>query len=168
MQQILAMIPPVLLSVVISDINKVVDRSLTSTLIDGSISTLNYGNRIDTSVTNIFISTFITVMLPIFSKEVNKENYKRLKKMVVNGMNVVFIITMPTTIGLIILANPCYKSCLPKRRLWYNCNLYDKWCTSFLFLRFDGNRLMFYVKPGLLCPTGYKRSYDKFSYSGWH
>ena len=108
-QRIYAMIPPILLSVVIADVNKMVDRSLASTLVDGSISALNYAHRIDTLVTGIFISAIVTVIFPIFAKEANKEKYDGLKSIVVKGLNVALIITIPATVGLIILANPIIK-----------------------------------------------------------
>jgi putative peptidoglycan lipid II flippase len=108
-QHILTMVPPILLSVVIADVNKMVDRSLASTLVDGSISALNYANRIDTLVTGIFISAVVTVIFPIFAKEANMEKYDGLKKIVVKGLNVALIITIPATVGLITLANPIIK-----------------------------------------------------------
>lgn len=108
-QHIFAMIPPILLSVVIADINKMIDRSLASTLVDGSISALNYANRIETLVTGIFISAVVTVIFPIFAKEANKEKYYGLKNIVVKGLSVALIITIPATVGLIILASPIIK-----------------------------------------------------------
>ena len=46
-KKILYLIPPILLSVGISDLNNIIDKAMASTLIDGSISALNYANRLD-------------------------------------------------------------------------------------------------------------------------
>jgi putative peptidoglycan lipid II flippase len=79
-QKILTLVPPILLSVVIGDINSVIDKALASTLVEGSISALNYASRINALLISIFISAIVTVIFPIFSKEVNKKNLSGLKK----------------------------------------------------------------------------------------
>ncbi|MDX9798062.1 MAG: murein biosynthesis integral membrane protein MurJ [Bacteroidales bacterium] len=108
-QKILILVPPILLSVVIGDINSVIDKALASTLVEGSISALNYASRINALVISIFITAIITVIFPIFSKEVNKKSLNGLKKIIINGINIILLITIPATVGLIILANPIIK-----------------------------------------------------------
>lgn len=100
------LIPPVLLSVAINDINKLVDKSLASTLIDGSISALNYGNYLKDLVLGVFVTTIITVMFPILSKEATKDKLVGLKKVVGEGINYILLITIPATIGMLVLAKP--------------------------------------------------------------
>ena len=108
-KKILYLIPPVLISVGIGDLNKIIDKALASTLIDGSISVLNYANRLDGLVRGIFIAAIATVMYPILSKEANKDNHDGLKKVTINGINIILLITIPATVGMIILANPIVK-----------------------------------------------------------
>ena len=80
MQQMAYLVPPVLLSVGISDINSFVDRSMASSLVDGSVSALNYANTLNNIVYSVFVTTILTVVFPILSKEANSENYQQLKK----------------------------------------------------------------------------------------
>ena len=104
-KKIVYLIPPVLISVGINDINKIIDKSLASTLADGSISALTYANRLDTLILSIFISALATVIFPILSAEANKRNYDGLKKVIISALNIILLITIPATIGMIILAN---------------------------------------------------------------
>ncbi len=108
-KKILYLVPPVLISVGISDINKIIDRSMGSTLIVGSISSLNYADRLSTLITGIFILAITTVMYPMFSKEVSSGNQVGLKKTIINGINIILLITIPATVGMILLAHPIVK-----------------------------------------------------------
>ena len=107
--KILNLVPPVLISAVVSDFNAIIDKSMASTLVDGSISALNYANIIKGLTTSIFISAITTVIYPLFSQEANKDDYDKLKRIIINGINIVLLITIPATVGMIVLANPIVK-----------------------------------------------------------
>lgn len=109
MKQVAYLIPPVLLSVGISDINSMVDRSMASSLSEGSVSSLKYANTLNAIVYGVFISAIITVVFPILAKEANAQNYERLKKIMQTSMNLVLLIMIPATIGMIILSGPAVK-----------------------------------------------------------
>jgi putative peptidoglycan lipid II flippase len=105
-KKILYLVLPVLVSVAINDLNKIVDRSLASTLVNGSISALNYSARLNSIVLAIFITAIATVLFPLLSNAAGYKTYDRFKKLVRNGVNVVLIITIPTTIGIVVLSGP--------------------------------------------------------------
>lgn len=108
-KKVISLIPPILVSIAVSDLNKIVDRSLASTLVDGSISALNYASRLDGLTTGIFISAITTVIFPLLSQEANKDTLDGFKKVIINGINIILLITIPATVGMIILANPVVK-----------------------------------------------------------
>jgi putative peptidoglycan lipid II flippase len=108
-KKILYLIPPILISVGIGDLNKIIDKSMASVLVEGSISALNYANRLDNLVRGVFIAAIATVMYPMLSKAANKDNYKEFKKVVIKGINIILLITIPATIGMVILSNPIVK-----------------------------------------------------------
>src|SRR5699024_3120339 len=56
-----------------------------------------------------FVTAIITVIFPMFSKEANSENFIGLKKLLHTCLNIVLLITIPATIGMIVLANPAIK-----------------------------------------------------------
>ncbi|MFA5577749.1 MAG: murein biosynthesis integral membrane protein MurJ [Tissierellaceae bacterium] len=108
-RKILYLIPPILLSVGIGDLNKIIDKSMASVLVKGSISSLNYANRLDGLVRGVFIAAIATVMYPMLSQEANKGTYDGFKKALVKGINIILLITIPATVGMIILAGPIVK-----------------------------------------------------------
>ena len=89
----------------INDLNVIVDKTLASTFVSGSISALNYANRLNQLILGVFISAITTVIFPILSKEVNYDNISGLKTMGY-GVNLILLITIPATVGLIVLAKP--------------------------------------------------------------
>ena len=97
---------PVLIGVAINDLNAVVDKTLASSLAAGSISALNYANKLNTLILGVFISAITTVIFPILSKEANNDNIPGVKKTMGYGVNLILLITIPATVGLIVLAKP--------------------------------------------------------------
>lgn len=97
---------PVLVGVAINDLNVIVDKTLASTLISGSISALNYANKLNQLILGVFISAITTVIFPILSKEANDGNISALKKTMAYGIILILLITIPATVGLIVLAKP--------------------------------------------------------------
>ncbi|HHX70364.1 MAG TPA: murein biosynthesis integral membrane protein MurJ [Gallicola sp.] len=108
-EKILYLVLPVLVSVAVNDLNKIVDRSLASTLVTGSISALNYSARLNSLVLAVFITAIATVLFPMLSKEAVRDTYDSFKKLIRNGVNIILIITIPATIGMIILTEPIVK-----------------------------------------------------------
>ncbi|MBC8590173.1 murein biosynthesis integral membrane protein MurJ [Wansuia hejianensis] len=97
---------PVLLGVAISDLNAIIDRRIASTLQIGSISALSYANKLNGLILGVFISAIATVIYPILSKEANEDNMEGVKESLGYGVNLIILITIPATIGLITLAEP--------------------------------------------------------------
>lgn len=97
---------PVLIGVAINDLNAVVDKTLASSLAAGSISALNYANKLNALILGVFISAITTVIFPILSKEANNDNILGVKKTMGYGVNFILLITIPATVGLIVLAKP--------------------------------------------------------------
>ena len=72
------LIGPVLIGVAVNQINTMVDRTLASTLVEGSISALNYANKLNGFVMAMFITSVAAVIYPMLSKlssEDNKEKF---------------------------------------------------------------------------------------------
>lgn len=109
-RQVFSLIPPILVSIVINDINVMVDTSLASVLVEGSISALKYASRLNNMVTGIFIAAIVTVVFPMLSQEAHKENYDRLKSVISKGVNTILLIIIPATVGIMVLAQPIVKA----------------------------------------------------------
>lgn len=105
-KKIFYLILPVLAGVAVNDLNRIVDRSLASTLIEGSISALNYSSRLNQFILAIFITAISTVLFPMLSMNVARQSFENLKKLIRNGVNVILLITIPAAVGMIILTKP--------------------------------------------------------------
>jgi putative peptidoglycan lipid II flippase len=97
---------PVFISVAINDLNVVVDKTLASTLVSGSISALNYANKLKSLVLGVFITAITTVIFPLLAKESSGGNIPGLKRIMGYGVNLILLITIPATMGLVVLAEP--------------------------------------------------------------
>ncbi|MDD2435470.1 MAG: murein biosynthesis integral membrane protein MurJ [Bacilli bacterium] len=97
---------PVLIGVAVNDINIIINKTLASNLVSGSISALNYADKLKGLILGVFVSAIITVIFPLLSDEFNSDNIKDMKKIMRRGVNLIFLITIPATIGLVVLATP--------------------------------------------------------------
>lgn len=105
-QKILFLSIPVLIGVGINDLNAIVDRTLASELATGSISALNYANKLNVLILSVFVTAITTVIFPLLSKESNEDNIPGMKKIMMSGFNLILLITIPVTVGLIVLSKP--------------------------------------------------------------
>jgi len=103
-KRIAYLIVPVLLSSGLNQIHTVVDKILASGLDEGSISALDYANRLDNVVFNVFILSFITVIYPNLSMA--SGHMERFKSSVEKGIRMIMLIALPTTFRLSILRIP--------------------------------------------------------------
>lgn len=106
MKRVLYMMPPLLIGVAIADINAVVNNSLASGLVQGSVSALNYARKLDAMTTGIFVTSLLTVIFPMLSSAANKEDRKELKNATIRGLNTIILIMIPAAVGMIVLAEP--------------------------------------------------------------
>jgi len=102
----LMLVLPVLLGSAVQQINTIVDKTLASGLAEGSISALNYSAKINDVVVSVFIAAITTVIFPMLSKAFAQGDNERLKEIMSQGINIILLITVPATIGLMILAKP--------------------------------------------------------------
>ena len=103
------LIGPVLIGVAVNQINTMVDRTLASTLVEGSISALNYANKLNGFVMAMFITSVAAVIYPMLSKLSSKDNKEKFTSSVVQSINSVILLVIPISIGAIVLATPIVK-----------------------------------------------------------
>ena len=106
LKKILTLIIPVLLGSAVQQINVVVDKTLASNLADGSISALNYAAKMNDVVVSVFIAAITTVVFPMLSKAFAEGDRKSIRNIMEQGINTILIITVPATVGILILSEP--------------------------------------------------------------
>lgn len=97
------LILPVLMGVAIQDLNYIVDKSLASGLITGSISALNYSVRINTLVQAVFVSAISTVLFPMMTRAFSENDNKAQVELIRKGFLTIMMIAFPAMIAILLL-----------------------------------------------------------------
>ncbi len=97
---------PALFGVSVSQINLLIDTLMASFLVTGSISWLYYSDRLMEFPLAIFGLALATVMLPDLSKSVARGDMQTYSKTLDWALRWIFLIVIPSMLGLIVLAAP--------------------------------------------------------------
>jgi len=97
---------PAIIGLAVYELNLVIDTLLASTLAEGSISYLYYGNRLVQLPLGIFAVALAIVLLPTLSRHAAEGELKELVKTLSFSIRLILFLTIPATIGYIILREP--------------------------------------------------------------
>lgn len=100
---------PVILSSSVEQINKLIDRTLASSISVGGISALNYANQLNLFIQGIFVASISTVFFPIMSKMAANNDMTGLRKSLSKTLIVISVMLIPATIGSIVFSEPIVK-----------------------------------------------------------
>lgn len=128
---------PVLLGSAVRQINVVIDKTLASELVDGSISALTYSSRINEMIIAVFVMAITTVVFPMLSKAFSEGDTTQVRKIFNEGVNIILLITVPATIGIMLLAEPVV-------RIFFERNAFDELATAMT------SSALFYYSVGLI------------------
>lgn len=106
LKKMLILTGPVLVGVAVHQVNTMIDRSIASTLVEGSISALNFADRLNSFVLALFITSIAAVIYPMLSKLSTSKNNEVFKEYIVKSSNSIILLVMPVAVGAIILATP--------------------------------------------------------------
>jgi len=102
---IAALMVPVLISTGISDVSKLVDQALGSTLSPGGLSALAFGAKINGLIVGVFIVSLVTIVFPMLSRSAASGNSEELKKILRYSINSVVMLTLPATFAILVLSD---------------------------------------------------------------
>jgi len=102
-KKLLKLLLPVMIGLAVTQINVVVDRTIASTLINGSISALYYSNRLVQFPLGAFGIAISIAIFPTLAKYTAKNNISEFKKSLLFGLKMLIFITVPSAVGLIVL-----------------------------------------------------------------
>ncbi|MDV2479312.1 MAG: murein biosynthesis integral membrane protein MurJ [bacterium] len=97
---------PTILGLAAMQINLVVDTLLASLLAEGSVSYLYYGNRLVQFPLGVFGIAMGIAVLPTLSAQAARREMERFVETLSFAIRLVLFITIPATVGLIILRHP--------------------------------------------------------------
>ncbi len=83
-----------------------VDKNLASRLASGSISALNFANRIRSLPMDLFVSAVVTVIYPSLSEMWARKDKSGVGETLITGARFALFVCVPSAVGLLILANP--------------------------------------------------------------
>jgi len=92
------LIAPAFLGLLVDQLNLLVNTVLVSGLDLGSISALNYANKLVTLASGTFIVAIMTMMFPLFSKNAAENNMPALNQSISSGVRLIFLIMVPITL----------------------------------------------------------------------
>ncbi|MGL5751775.1 MAG: murein biosynthesis integral membrane protein MurJ, partial [Paraclostridium sp.] len=105
-KKMIFLLGPVFIGVAVNQINTMIDRSLASTLVEGSISALNYSNRLNEFVRGLFILSIGTVIYPMLSKLSSNNDKEEFVNSISKSISSVILLVIPISIGAMVLAKP--------------------------------------------------------------
>jgi putative peptidoglycan lipid II flippase len=97
---------PMFLGSTFSHINITIDQIMASTLSTGSVSALNYANNINNMITQLFIFSLGSAILPFFSQNIADGRIDDLKNTFYVAVRTSFFMLMPMTVFIFVLGTP--------------------------------------------------------------
>lgn len=100
------LIVPVLLATLVTQLGTVVNRILASSLDEGSISVLNYANRLMGLVPGVLGVAITTVMYPTLAQLAAKKEWQRFSRAFVEAVKMINFVMIPVAVGMAVLRVP--------------------------------------------------------------
>ncbi len=97
---------PAMVGISINQLYITIDRILASGLVEGSISALNFANRLMFLPYNLFVAAINTAVFPTLSEQAAATDYEAMGRTTVFGLNLIAFFTIPAAVGLFVLAEP--------------------------------------------------------------
>lgn len=103
LKKMAVLLPPVILGGAALELKSIVDRIFGSYLPDGSISALNYANRVYLLPNGILILALLTVLYPTLVELNVAGKTKEFKEMLRRGLGLIILLVFPLMVGMIVL-----------------------------------------------------------------
>lgn len=94
-RQMLILVGPVFISTGVNQLNSIVDRSMASGLIEGSVSALNYSSEVANMVTQVIILSLTTILYPKMTELFARNNKDEKNSFTLTYINVVSLLVLP-------------------------------------------------------------------------
>ncbi len=102
-------IMPIILSSAVYQLNLLIDKSLASNLMEGSISVLNYATKVNTLVVSVFVVAITSVIFPKLNNAIHSGRKAEVGELFSSSLSFVSLVSVPACIGMISLAGPIVK-----------------------------------------------------------
>jgi putative peptidoglycan lipid II flippase len=106
LHRILKLMTPAVFGLAALQINVFINTYFASSLQEGSLSWLNYAFRFFQFPVGVFGVAISVAALPLLSRQAATKDFSRLKETFTSSLTMAFSLTIPATIGLVLLADP--------------------------------------------------------------
>lgn len=100
--QILQLAMPVFIVSLVNQLGQFVDKTLASTLPEGSVAALNYGILLTALISGLTITIMATIIYPKLNQLYTLKNYDKFNEILGKGVVVAIIITIPCALGVVV------------------------------------------------------------------
>ena len=108
---------PIIVGTSLEQINLLIDRTMASKLGIGTITILNYSNRLNVAIYSLSIGAVLNILFPKLSLLVAENKRDELKQEIKYSINMIFIFSVPIMFGIILLSNDIIKFVFGKGNL---------------------------------------------------
>lgn len=109
LREMLVLALPVIFGVAIYQINILIDKSLSSLILQNGPTILDYATRLNDFVNGIVIVSIGTVVYPQLSKQSANHDMKSFKDTILSSLSMISVLVIPAMVGLIIFSSPIVK-----------------------------------------------------------
>ena len=123
-RRILLLMGPAIVAASAVQVNVLINTNFASYLGNGRVSWLSYAFRLMQLPIGIFGVAIGTVTLPVVSRSAAAGNIPEFRATLAKGMRLAFLLTIPSTIGLVLLARPIISILFERRTFTANDTLH--------------------------------------------
>jgi putative peptidoglycan lipid II flippase len=106
LRHVLTQFMPTIIGQLIMSGTAIVDRAMASSLGEGSVAALNYGERLISLPINLLVTALGTAVIPYFSRSVAAGNWQEVRQTVIKYSTIVFAISVPICACFYFLSEP--------------------------------------------------------------
>lgn len=103
-RNMLIIVGPLFISTGINQLNSIIDRSLASGLVEGSVSALNYSSEVSNIITQVIILSLTTILYPKMTKIFMKDNSKEKNRFTEKYISIVWLLVLPLSVLIFVFS----------------------------------------------------------------
>ncbi len=109
LKAMLILIIPVIIGAGANSINMLVDKSVASGLVTGSMAALEYSQRLIQFVSTAITTSLVSVVYPIMANRLNEGDKEGFLKYLIKSIVIICLFLIPITLGIMFLSNDIIK-----------------------------------------------------------
>jgi len=106
LRRILKLMVPATIGLSATQINIFINTNFAASCAEGSVSWLNYSFRLVQLPIGLFGVAISIAALPLLARQASRKEIEDMRQTFVSSLNMVFALTIPATLGLVLLAEP--------------------------------------------------------------